>query len=360
MGGAKCLTCSVALEPSLRQVVDPVTKESFEIQSCHLCGLGHTLPQPSDLGPYYDPAYHGNRHGLTHRYCIQRRVRFVRRAAPGAANGRRLLDIGCGDGSFLEATRALGWTVFGTELNPTLARQRGLPVEESLAAAGIHGPFDVITSWHSLEYFPNPLRTVREVHALLRPDGRFLAAVPNAEGAHARSFGAKWLHLDVPRHLFHFGPRSLVALLEAARLRPCKFWHQEFEYHFSRVRPECPESYCANAERFIQYLDRKTHRGAGGGAGLKCVPWCLARGGSRARYPRSHLGRCRRHADRCRRSGVRGCLTGYCGHSHPTPRAEHPGRGVPQCRRCGSRHRSSRTYVRSTGDQPRALAGSSS
>ena len=232
MGGAKCLTCSVALEPSLRQVVDPVTKESFEIQSCHLCGLGHTLPQPSDLGPYYDPAYHGNRHGLTHRYCIQRRVRFVRRAAPGAANGRRLLDIGCGDGSFLEATRALGWTVFGTELNPTLARQRGLPVEESVAAAGIHGPFDVITSWHSLEHFPNPLRTVREVHALLRPDGRFLAAVPNAEGAHARSFGAKWLHLDVPRHLFHFGPRSLVALLEAARLRPCKFWHQEFEYDF--------------------------------------------------------------------------------------------------------------------------------
>jgi hypothetical protein len=37
--------------------------------------------------------------------------------------------------------------------------------------------------------------------------------VPNCDSLQARLFGRHWFHLDLPRHRFHFGPRSLEALL---------------------------------------------------------------------------------------------------------------------------------------------------
>src|SRR5262249_29683608 len=39
-----------------------------------------------------------------------------------------------------------------------------------------------------------------------------------------------WLHLDVPRHLFHFSLPSLRAALEGAGLEVTRVWHHEAEY----------------------------------------------------------------------------------------------------------------------------------
>ncbi len=36
----------------------------------------------------------------------------------GAANGRRLLEVGCGNGTFLADARDAGWQVSGLEINP--------------------------------------------------------------------------------------------------------------------------------------------------------------------------------------------------------------------------------------------------
>jgi hypothetical protein len=54
--------------------------------------------------------------------------------------------------------------------------------------------------------------------------------VPDAEGLQARVFGSSWFHLDVPRHLYHFGDRSLTQLLNDAGLTIVRRWHQELEY----------------------------------------------------------------------------------------------------------------------------------
>ena len=65
---------------------------------------------------------------------------------------------------------------------------------------------------------------------LLAPGGLLLVAVPDAEGLQARVFGAGWFHLDVPRHLYHFGMASLERLLAASGFDIVRRWHQEFEY----------------------------------------------------------------------------------------------------------------------------------
>jgi SAM-dependent methyltransferase len=211
---------------AMRGVLDPLTRERFSILRCRGCGVGRTDPIPADLAPYY-ASYHGGRHGATVRFCLRRRMRLL--CAAGSPPGR-LLDIGCGDGSFLLTARAEGWTVAGTEFNPQAARERGLNISESLDELRADERFDCITLWHSLEHLHEPVVVMQRVRQLLAPGGTVLIAVPDSGGLQARLFGRHWLHLDVPRHLYHYDRCSLESLLQAAGFRPCTWRHQEFEY----------------------------------------------------------------------------------------------------------------------------------
>ncbi len=184
---------------------------------------------PADLGSYYGAPYYGNRHGATAKYCTRRRVRLLTKCC-GSGAGRCLLDVGCGDGAFLLKARAHEWRVIGTEMSPQRARQAGLDVCNSLGEAAVGGPFDCVTAWHVLEHFQDPLATLEQIRTLLAPGGTLLLAVPDALGHQARLTGRKWLHLDVPRHLHHFGKRSLKLHLTRAGFDVVRTWHGEFEY----------------------------------------------------------------------------------------------------------------------------------
>jgi SAM-dependent methyltransferase len=201
----------------------------FSIHRCVGCGLGHTVPQPTDLDRYYQESYYGKRHGFTSRYCVSRRLRFVAAAVPDG-KGRRLLDIGCGDGSFLLAAREAGWVVMGTERNPAMARDAGLDVEESLDRVTESGTFECVTLWHTLEHMRDISFTLSNIARLLKPGGKLVVAVPDFGGLQARIFGPKWLHADVPRHLYHFDPQALHHCLSDGGFSVLKKWHQEFEY----------------------------------------------------------------------------------------------------------------------------------
>jgi SAM-dependent methyltransferase len=209
-------------------VLDPQTRETFGIATCERCGLGQTFPQPEDLARYYGPAYHGGRHGFTAKHCARRRIGFLRDVA-GAGQGRRVLDVGCGDGTFLLAAQRSGWAVAGTEMNPAIARGEGLTVWTDLDQANEGAPYACITLWHSLEHMRAPRAVVEEASRMLEQGGTMLIAVPNAEGLQASVFGPKWFHLDVPRHLFHFGPRSLRTIVEGAGLEVERSFHLEME-----------------------------------------------------------------------------------------------------------------------------------
>ena len=91
-------------------------------------------------------------------------------------------------------------------------------------------PFGCITLWHSLEHLRHPTEAVTNLARMLVPGGTFVVAVPDSRGWQARLFGRHWLHLDVPRHLYHFGLPSLRAALETAGLQVIRVWHHELEY----------------------------------------------------------------------------------------------------------------------------------
>ena len=224
-----CTSCGALLTTRYPKAVDPLTGETFAILTCSGCGLGHTSPRPDDLGRYYAGQYYGNRHGFTLQYCNRRRISFIEQSLTIGRRGR-LLDIGCGDGSFLLAARDSGWQVNGTELNPGPARKRGLEVVDNIESIKGEQQFDCITMWHTLEHMRSIPHMLGEAHRLLKHDGCLVIAVPDFGGLQSRMFRAHWLHADVPRHLYHLDAKSLTCALKQSGFSVRVRWHQEFEY----------------------------------------------------------------------------------------------------------------------------------
>jgi SAM-dependent methyltransferase len=150
---------------------------------------------------------------------IRREDRGLGRAG---APGRRLLDVGCGNGQFLLWARELGWECHGVELDAAaarVARDQGISVLGSSLdelPPGSAGSFDAITLSHVIEHVHDPIDMLRRCRDLLRPGGYLWLETPNTESLGYSMYGASWRGLETPRHLVLFNFASLCWSLERA------------------------------------------------------------------------------------------------------------------------------------------------
>jgi 2-polyprenyl-3-methyl-5-hydroxy-6-metoxy-1,4-benzoquinol methylase len=119
----------------------------------------------------------------------------------------RLLDVGCGNGAFLQLARSAGWSVQGTDFDAVAvaaARACGLDIRQGgieLLQAAESGSFAWISFSHVLEHVHAPVAWLRELHRLLEPGGTLWLQTPNIRSlGHAR-YGSNWRGLEPPRHL---------------------------------------------------------------------------------------------------------------------------------------------------------------
>jgi 2-polyprenyl-3-methyl-5-hydroxy-6-metoxy-1,4-benzoquinol methylase len=200
--------------------------DGFRIEQCRACGLAATAPAvPADeIGRWYPARYYGDTNRRFHPLLERLIPRFRMRRADEVerrtgAKGGRMLDVGCGRGLLPSLMRARGWEAEGVEISDDAARHArevlGLPVFVGpfVAYPGAPSSFDAVVIWHVLEHLPDPRAALEKAHALLKPGGLLMVAVPNFESAQAAFAGPHWFHLDVPRHYFHFRLRVLARLL---------------------------------------------------------------------------------------------------------------------------------------------------
>ena len=129
----------------------------------------------------------------------------------------KLLDVGCGNGTFLATMRQRGWSTTGVEFDPvsaTRARESGSRVfEGSLQDAGFgEHSFDVVTMVHVIEHLPDPRQILAECFRILRPGGRLQLITPNIHALGHQEFGRSWRGLEIPRHLLLFSLPGLASL----------------------------------------------------------------------------------------------------------------------------------------------------
>jgi SAM-dependent methyltransferase len=96
-----------------------------------------------------------------------------------------LLDVGCGDGFFLQQLAQKGFTCTGIDLSaqavalcrervePLGARVQCIPIEELQAT-----PFDIVVCGEVLEHIEQDDVFLREIHAHLKPSGTLVLSVP--------------------------------------------------------------------------------------------------------------------------------------------------------------------------------------
>lgn len=200
---------------------------AFRVVECMRCGWIRQNPRPTvETISYYYPSDYPNFipaiedeprpwRRWDHQYGIVKRRWAVERLQPKG----RLLDVGCATGIFLHEMEQASWDVVGVEPNlnaADYARRRfvlqvyvGTLRQARLPSAS----FDVITLWDVLEHLHTPWADLVEVHRLLRDSGLLVVRIPNLESPEARWFGPLWLGWDLPRHLYLFPRRALVAAL---------------------------------------------------------------------------------------------------------------------------------------------------
>jgi len=120
---------------------------------------------------------------------------FVRLS--GLKPGARVLDVGCGSGTFTGLLAERGYRTIGLDISPkliVLARQKfpdttfvegdaeNMPFEA--------GQFDGVLLSGLAHHFPNPQRVAADVRRVLKPGGRFFAFDPN------RMNPFMWLYRD--------------------------------------------------------------------------------------------------------------------------------------------------------------------
>jgi 2-polyprenyl-3-methyl-5-hydroxy-6-metoxy-1,4-benzoquinol methylase len=144
----------------------------------------------------------------------------LRRVAKAQPPGRRLLEIGVGHGTLLQAAQAVGFEVVGCDLSRAICHHVETTFNISmhckpLSSIAGNGIFDVIVMNHVLEHVNDPVAMLRDVKRLLVPNGIVHIAVPNVACWEARLSG--WNSYE-PYHLSYFQPSTLQRAVDDSGL----------------------------------------------------------------------------------------------------------------------------------------------
>ena len=149
---------------------------------------------------------------ITGKRCLELLARFA-----GLLRGRRLLDVGCGLGQFVDLANRNGWQDLGFELaGPAVefARRHGIAVceDDFLTAELPENSYDLVTFFELLEHVPEPAAFLRRAAEVVRPGGLAYLTTPNFDSLERRILGPDWsvIHRE---HLSYFTPRTLSAMV---------------------------------------------------------------------------------------------------------------------------------------------------
>jgi SAM-dependent methyltransferase len=200
------------------------TPHELSLYRCLACGLVYADPQSLDrirqkYTKEYDLAAHFGQHQARKQVLFEHRLDRIGSPVPG----RRLFDVGCGDGLFLQLASRRGWEVCGIELNPPAAAQARLRGAEVFEGALEESPelpwrsFDVVTCWDAIEHTPEPRLFAQALAGLLAPSGKLVLTTMNRRSLAARAFRWRW-SLVGEDHFTYWDRRSLTALFRNAGL----------------------------------------------------------------------------------------------------------------------------------------------
>jgi 2-polyprenyl-3-methyl-5-hydroxy-6-metoxy-1,4-benzoquinol methylase len=208
-------------------------QDIWNIVECNQCHLIFANPRPDAraLAAYYTFANEWDcqfvqdwflENADLQRPTWQRFLRVMQRFVPSG----KLLDVGCGAGTFLLEAQKVGYEVYGQEISPYFVsygrNQQNLHIFEGelktlrLASQS----FDVITAFDVIEHHPDPKALLAEAYRLLKPNGIIVLSTHDIGNIYARLYGSRWRYLNPIGHLTYFTRQTLKTMLKEIGFHP--------------------------------------------------------------------------------------------------------------------------------------------
>jgi SAM-dependent methyltransferase len=232
-----CIFCKSDDNKQLYPVTD-IFNDQYTLNQCNNCRVIFLSPCPTEaqLNRAYDYTYYGegtDKFNLIIERVLDffrsRRSSFLRKHLKTDA---RVLDIGCGNGRFLQYLGAKrNFELHGIERKGNSALRASQIAGIRLLVGSLKQNtypsdyFDAITLFQVFEHLDNPAEILQIIQKILKPGGILIMSFPNIISWQARWFKGDWLHLDPPRHLFYFKPVDFIALMQ---LRGFELVHENY------------------------------------------------------------------------------------------------------------------------------------
>lgn len=127
------------------------------------------------LGPRFERAFKSATGHVEHVFRIEELTRPIRNAEPV-----RLLDFGCGFGSFIESCSRFGFEGFGVDRSAERRSKASINIANSLDE--LSGAFHAITLFEVLEHLDAPIDILKQLAPLVLPGGVLVLETPDCEG----------------------------------------------------------------------------------------------------------------------------------------------------------------------------------
>lgn len=228
-----------------------LSKETFNLDLCDNCQLLFTNPRPTleRIGDYYKSeeyvSHSSTKKGIVNRvygkvrsYTLKKKIALLKELT----SGKDLLDIGAGTGHFLAKAKESGYKVLGLEPDEDARKvalsENGIELKDLSLLHHLNQKFHAITMWHVLEHVYNLQEDLDKISSLVIQDGILIIAVPNYTSFDAQYYKEYWAAYDVPRHLYHFSPKSIIPLVESKGLKFEKMLPMKFDSYYVSMLSE--------------------------------------------------------------------------------------------------------------------------
>jgi SAM-dependent methyltransferase len=208
-----CPVCDATIsgDSFIRVFLSAYSKEEYKLYRCPICHLEFWFPLKV-IAEFYEHntegLYHDMHSGVRNDMTCDHKMFF---ADFKKAEGR-LLDIGCGDGIFLQKAREIGFDAWGIDMDKNsvaIARGRGLEHVYRMKLDEFCGfakenqlKFSIVTFFEVLEHQDDPQKFIHNVKSLLEHDGYIAGSVPNKDRLFAFIDRTEKYSGDLPPHHF--------------------------------------------------------------------------------------------------------------------------------------------------------------
>ncbi len=207
---------------SARRLPDRV---HYRMVTCHTCGLVRSDPVAGEellAELYASSSFDYGQEVESLQATYGRALGWLQARSP---RQEALLEIGCGNGFFMQQARRQGWReVRGVEPSADAVAKASPELDgaivQDMMRSGLFAPesFDAVCLFQLLDHIADPFALLEECIAVLRPGGHILALNHNVRAWSARLLGERSPIVDI-EHTYLYSPATMRSLFAKVGFR---------------------------------------------------------------------------------------------------------------------------------------------